>query len=149
MEGRRSAKEAVMRVPSHTISRPNHIVCPACGSGELQLRGPEPSRCNSCGFSVEDAMFRTLEQIAALPDALGAHACECGHPEMRRLPDRVYHCTSCGSEVLPTEIPVDPKERTSDRLPHRTQEEGLIQEPIHRYASTVRGSRRWRGRDDV
>ncbi len=111
MEGRRSAKEAVMRVPSHTISRPNHIVCPACGSGELQLRGPEPSRCNSCGFSVEDAMFRTLEQIAALPDALGAHACECGHPEMRRLPDRVYHCPSCGSEVLPTEIPVDP-ERT-------------------------------------
>jgi hypothetical protein len=56
-------------------------------------------------------MFRTLEQIAALPDALGAHACECGHPEMRRLPDGVYHCPGCGSEVLPTEIPVDP-ERT-------------------------------------
>src|SRR3712207_7132400 len=33
--------------------------------------------------------------------AVGAHACECGHPEMRCLPDGVYHCPSCGSEVLP------------------------------------------------
>ena len=90
-----------MRVPSRIMSRPNRIVCPACGSRELQLRGLEPARCDSCGFSVEDAMFRTLEQIAALPDALGSHACECGHPEMRRLPDGVFRCPSCGSEVLP------------------------------------------------
>lgn len=25
----------------------------------------------------------------------------CGHPEMRRLPDGVFHCPACGSEVLP------------------------------------------------
>ena len=93
-----------MRVPSRTMSRPSHIVCPARGLGELQPRGPEPARCDSCGFSVEDAMFRTLEQIAALPDALGAHPCECGHPEMRHLPDGVFHCPSCGSEVLPIEV---------------------------------------------
>jgi ribosomal protein L37AE/L43A len=90
-----------MRVPSRTMSRPNRIVCPVCGSGKLQLRGLEPACCDSCGFSVEDALFRTLEQIAALPDVLGSHACECGHPEMRRLPDGVFQCPSCGSEVLP------------------------------------------------
>ena len=45
--------------------------------------------------------MRTLEQIASLPDALGKHACECGHPEMRLLPDNVYRCPACGSEVLP------------------------------------------------
>ena len=93
-----------MRVPSRTMSRPNRILCPVCGSGRLQLRGLEPARCDSCGFSVEDAMFRTLEQIAALPDVLGAHPCEeCGHPEMRLLPDGVFHCPSCGSEILPVE----------------------------------------------
>jgi uncharacterized Zn finger protein (UPF0148 family) len=43
----------------------------------------------------------TLQQIVALPDALGEHACECGHPEMRRLPDGTFHCPACGSEVLP------------------------------------------------
>ncbi len=48
-------------------------------------------------------MLRTMEQIIALPDALGTHACECGHPEMRLLPDGTFHCPSCGSEVLPIE----------------------------------------------
>jgi hypothetical protein len=46
-------------------------------------------------------MLLTLEQIIALPDALGKHACECGHPEMRRLPDMAFNCSSCGSEVPP------------------------------------------------
>ena len=27
----------------------------------------------------------------------------CGHPEMRCLPDGVFHCPSCDSEVLPTD----------------------------------------------
>ena len=90
-----------MRVPSRTMSRPNRIVCLACGSGRLQLRGLEPACCDSCGFSVEDAMFRTTEQVAALPDALGSHACECGYPEMRRLPDGVFQCPSCSSEIYP------------------------------------------------
>ena len=98
-----------MKTPSRTTSRPSHIVCPACGSGELWPRGSElVASCDSCGLSVGGAIFRTLEQIATLPDALGRHACECGHPEMRHLPDGVYHCPACGSEVL-TETPVDPK----------------------------------------
>ena len=46
-------------------------------------------------------MLETLWRISALPDGLGSHACECGHPEMRLLPDRTYHCPACGSEVLP------------------------------------------------
>jgi ribosomal protein L37AE/L43A len=32
-------------------------------------------------------------------------ACECGHPEMRRLPDGVYWCPACGSEVPPVSPP--------------------------------------------
>jgi ribosomal protein L37AE/L43A len=40
-------------------------------------------------------------RISKLPDAVGGHACECGHPEMRRLPDGVYWCPACGSEVMP------------------------------------------------
>jgi hypothetical protein len=48
-------------------------------------------------------MLLTLEQIIALPDALGEHACGCGHPEMRRLPDETFHCPSCGAEVLSIE----------------------------------------------
>ena len=47
--------------------------------------------------------LEALRRIADLPDALGRHAWECGHPEMRRLPDGTRHCPSCGSEVLPTD----------------------------------------------
>jgi hypothetical protein len=46
-------------------------------------------------------VLKTLEQIVSLPDAIGSHACECGHPEMRHLADGVLWCPGCGSEVLP------------------------------------------------
>jgi hypothetical protein len=58
-------------------------------------------RCASCGNFLTGTLLETLRQIAELPDAVGCHACECGHPEMRRLPDEVYWCPACGSEVLP------------------------------------------------
>ena len=45
--------------------------------------------------------LEALRRIADLPDALGTHACECGHPEMRRLLYGTCHCPSCGSEMLP------------------------------------------------
>jgi ribosomal protein L37AE/L43A len=92
-----------MRVPSRVTSGPDSIVCPACGRGVLGTRGLDLAECESCGHAVEGAVLRTLGQIVALPDALGEHACECGHPEMRRLPDGVFHCPACGSEVLPLE----------------------------------------------
>jgi hypothetical protein len=97
-----------MKKPSRKTSKLRHIICPGCGSGELWPRGPELASCNSCALSAEGAVFRTLEQIAALPDSLGTHACECGHPQMRCLPDGVYHCPACGSEVLSIYNPVDP-----------------------------------------
>jgi ribosomal protein L37AE/L43A len=107
-----------MKAPSRTTSRPHYLVCPTCGSGELRPRGPELADCDSCGLSVEGAVFRTLEQIATLPDARGTHACECGHPEMRRLPDGVFHCPACGSEVLPLKarrsLPGNPLGSTGD-----------------------------------
>jgi hypothetical protein len=46
-------------------------------------------------------LLETLVQITALPLAVGRHACECGHPEMRLLPDGVYRCPACASEVTP------------------------------------------------
>ncbi len=64
-------------------------------------------------------MLGALRQIVALPDALGKHACEeCGHPEMRRLPDGTFHCPACGSEVVPLEAasrePPSPQEHRSE-----------------------------------
>ena len=94
-----------MRVPSRATSKPGHIVCPACGSGELRLRGAGLAGCDCCGRNLDKAVLRTIEQIVALPDAIGDHACECAHPEMRKLPDGVFHCPACGSEVLPTDAP--------------------------------------------
>jgi len=66
-------------------------------------------RCESCDGLISGALLETLRQINALPDALGSHACEeCGHPQMRLLPDGTFHCPSCGSEVLPLEASREP-----------------------------------------
>ena len=93
------------KVPSQTAtSRPGYLVCPVCGSGELLplAEGSGLAGCDSCGLAFDGAIVGTLQQIVALPDALGKHACEeCGHPQMRCLPDGTYHCPACGSEVLP------------------------------------------------
>ena len=88
---------------SSLASRSDHLVCPVCQAGELHPFGGECARCSSCGCILGAAMLLTLEQIIALPDALGKHACECSHPEMRGLPDGAFHCPSCGAEVLPIE----------------------------------------------
>ena len=86
---------------SSMASKPSSLVCPLCEVSKLQPSGQDSMRCWSCGAHVQRAMLETLRSIAALPDALGSHACECGHPEMRPLPDRTYHCPACGSEVAP------------------------------------------------
>jgi len=58
-------------------------------------------------LGFDGAIVETLKQIVALADALGKHACEeCGHPEMRLLPDKTFHCPGCGSEVLPIVGPI-------------------------------------------
>jgi ribosomal protein L37AE/L43A len=89
-----------------SISRSDHLVCPACGYGTLRPRGPlsRSAECESCWCTFGGATVGTLKQIAALPDAVGKHACEeCGHPEMRSLPDGTFHCPACRSEVASTE----------------------------------------------
>jgi len=79
------------------------MICPLCGVSELRPSGSPHVHCDRCARAIEDSFLRTLEQIVALPSASGKHACECGHPEMRRLPDDVFHCPACGSEVVPLE----------------------------------------------
>ena len=100
-----TTKETAMKVPSRTASRARHIICPLCESGELVTLGEGFARCGSCGLPLVGSALETLGDIVGLPDALGAHPCECGHPEMRELPGGVFHCPACGSEVLPVGSP--------------------------------------------
>ena len=88
---------------SSLTSRSDYLVCPICQAGELYPFDGECACCSSCECIVGAATLLTLEQIIALPDALGSHACECGHPEMRLLPDGAFHCPACGAEVFPIE----------------------------------------------
>ena len=95
-------------VGAQATSRPDHLVCPACGYGALRSRGRGPlsrsAECESCWCEFGGGTVVTLKQIVALPDALGKHSCEeCGHPEMRSLPDGTFHCPACRSEVVSTE----------------------------------------------
>ena len=82
------------------------LTCPFCSEAELRGFGRNSLRCDECGGVLGGALLQTLNGIVALPDATGGHACECGHPEMRRLPDGVYRCPACGSEVTPVSPPV-------------------------------------------
>jgi hypothetical protein len=91
---------------SSVASRPNSLVCPLCEASKLYPSGQDSMRCRSCGAHLQGAMLETLRSISALPDALGSHACECGHPEMRLLPDDTLHCPACGSEILPIGTPL-------------------------------------------
>ena len=81
-------------------SRSGSLVCPFCEVGELERTGRNLARCNSCGMIANRLILETLHQMITLPESMGAHACECGHPQMRRLPDWVFHCPACGSEIL-------------------------------------------------
>jgi hypothetical protein len=81
----------------------NSLICPLCEASNLSPSNRDSMHCESCGERLSGAMLETLQRITTLPDALGSHACECGHPEMRRLPDETFHCPACGSEVLPIE----------------------------------------------
>jgi ribosomal protein L37AE/L43A len=82
------------------------LTCPFCWEAELRSFGRNSLRCDECGSVLGGALLETLHMIVTLPDAAGGHACECGHPEMRHLPDGVYRCPACGSEVTPISAPV-------------------------------------------
>jgi ribosomal protein L37AE/L43A len=82
-------------------STTNSMICPCCGINELERSAAGVVGCTRCDRPISTQVLKTLEQIVSLPDAIGSHACECGHPEMRRLADGVLWCPGCGSEVLP------------------------------------------------
>jgi ribosomal protein L37AE/L43A len=85
-----------------TTARFHSIRCPFCEVYELERLADGSARCTSCRGTLDAELLATIRQIRTLPDALGSHPCEeCGHPEMQKLPDGVFHCSACGSEVLP------------------------------------------------
>lgn len=100
-----------MRKPVYLTSRTDYMVCPACGIDELRHDEGGAACCKRCDRAWGEDVTEALKQIASLPDAAGSRPCECGHPEMRRLPDGVFHCPSCGSEVRP--IVADPKAKAA------------------------------------
>ena len=83
------------------ISKTNPLTCPFCESSALEDFGRNSARCGACGGVLGGDFLEMLQRIVVLPEILGRHACECGHPEMRLLPDDVYRCPACGSEVVP------------------------------------------------
>ena len=81
------------------------LVCPSCEVYSMQAVGNMQARCPGCAFEVTGGMLKTILEILALPEALGTHACEeCGQPQMRRLPDGIFHCPACHAEVTPVEL---------------------------------------------
>jgi ribosomal protein L37AE/L43A len=90
-----------MKKQTHTASNTDSIICPCCGINELERSAEGVAHCTRCDRPLSPLMLKTLKQIVSLPNAIGSHACECGHPEMRCLVDGVLWCPGCGSEVLP------------------------------------------------
>jgi ribosomal protein L37AE/L43A len=84
-------------ISSNTYS----MICPYCGINELERSADGKARCTRCDRPISTQVLKTLGQVVSLPDAIGSHACECGHPEMRHLADGVLWCPGCGSEVVP------------------------------------------------
>jgi ribosomal protein L37AE/L43A len=82
-------------------ARLHSIRCPFCEVYVLEHSRDGSARCASCRGSLDAELLSTLREIRTLPEALGTHPCEeCGHPHMRRLPDGVFHCSACRSEVV-------------------------------------------------
>ena len=85
----------------NALSKTGTLTCPFCETSNLSEFGRNSTRCDACGGVLGGEFLQMLRRIVALPDPAGRHACECGHPEMRLLPDGVYRCPACGSEVVP------------------------------------------------
>ena len=85
----------------HAAPNTSPLTCPFCEASDLRDFGRNSARCGACGGIVGGDFLELLRSIVTLPDTVGRHACECGHPEMRLLPGAIYRCPACGSEVLP------------------------------------------------
>ncbi len=67
------------------------VRCAFCELYKLEPSGHDDvMRCPSCSSLLGGALPKMLRQITELPEVIGRHACECGHPEMSRLPDGVH-----------------------------------------------------------
>ena len=93
---------------THPVSKPRSPESFHSEAGELYPQDQVSACCHLCGGILGGALLETLRHIALLPNALGSHACERGHPEMRLLPDGTRHCPACGSEVLNLEASTSP-----------------------------------------
>jgi hypothetical protein len=73
---------------------------------------------------VVEALAATEAQLIVLPAlaGVGTHACECGHPEMRRLPNAVFQYPACGSDILP-----QPSGRHGTRLAEKLGTSSVIE----------------------
>ena len=80
-------------------------LCPVCESGDLIQFGYSAARCDSCDKVLGGPFLDCLHGLRHLPEVVGLHPCECGHPEMRLLPDGVFRCPACRSEVVPASAP--------------------------------------------
>jgi ribosomal protein L37AE/L43A len=98
-------KGKVRKMQDRITAGAHPLRCPFCEVHELEPSGNDSAHCPSCGTFLSGALLVTLVQISALPLVVGRHACECGHPEMRLLPDGVYRCPACASEVTPVSHP--------------------------------------------
>jgi hypothetical protein len=90
---------------------------------------------------LSEALLQTLSKITGRPDAVGLHACECGHPEMRRLPDGVYRCPLAARRSSPPGVTtVNGKPRSHSKAYGYGWQDGRYGEPCcftdnHRLAS--------------
>src|ERR687893_2241353 len=84
--------------------------CPSTRSHRLSALRTGPDEVDRSFRSPLQAMWLhlngdilgDLRRITSLPEIFGRHACEeCGRHQMRRLPDGIFLCPACGSEVLP------------------------------------------------
>jgi hypothetical protein len=71
-------------------TRAQSLCCPFCEVYDLERYGHSSLRCASRDNFLTGTLLETLRHIVDLRDAIGSHACECGHPEIKRLPDAGY-----------------------------------------------------------
>src|SRR4028119_2075249 len=77
------------------------LTCPFCEASDLTDSGRNVARCGACGGILGGDFLSLLRWISTLPNPAGRHACACGHPETRLLPDGVYRCPACGPALPP------------------------------------------------
>ena len=82
-------------------TRSRSLTCPFWEAHRRRAFGHKSARCDSWGDLLSGALLETLQGISRLPNVVGGHACDCGHPEIGLLPEGVHRCPEFNPEVLP------------------------------------------------